>query len=185
MMNEFQNNLQNVEFQQKQIIMMGGDIKKSQKKQLSPQEIDKFKKDLVGMYYGFTSINWGNGMTLGMAWQKALEQMDGFAMSKLKIINHPANEHLMKFYREFRRNTAKNIMTSKYADEKLPERLKKSFVDYGQKRVKETKSDIDKLYQKYMPEKEIKHEQDVVKFDLAKKRTKQMTLQLLMQQQRA
>ena len=182
MMNEFENNLQTAEFQQKQIIMMGGDIQKNQIKQITQQETDKLKKDLIGMYYGFTSINWGYGMTLGMAWQKSLEQMDGFVMSKLKIVNHSVNIHLLKFYKEFRRDMAKSIMTSKYADEKLSLRLQKDFINYGQKRVKETKIDIDKTYQKYMPEKEIKQLPVTVKFGLVQKRAEQMTLQLVMQQ---
>ena len=165
------------EFPRKQFIMMGGPLKVVQNK-LSHAETEKMKKDYVGMYYGLTSINWGHSMTLGMAWQKALEQMDAFVASKVKIQNHLVNTELMKYHTEFRRNMAKNIMTSKYADEKLPERLKKSFVDYGTKWVKETKGALDKMYKAHMPKQEAPKAPNIKTFDIVK----QKTLQLMQQQ---
>ena len=82
-----------MEFRQKQNIMLG--IFDKQTVRLSAEEIKKMKQDYVGMYYGFVSINWGQGLTLGMAWQKALEQMDAFVASKTKIPNHPANKDFL------------------------------------------------------------------------------------------
>ena len=63
----FENNMQNLELQQKQIMMMGGLINKKQKK-LSEEEIKQLKKDYSLMYFGFVSINWGQGKTLGVSW---------------------------------------------------------------------------------------------------------------------
>lgn len=183
---ENEKNFMNLEIQQKQIMMMGGILEKDKenKKQLTIQEIEQFKKDWRRMYFGFTSINWGQGMTLGMAWQKALEQMDGFAMSKLKMANHPANDTLLKYHREFRRDMAKTIMTNPYVEEKLPDRYKNTFLEHGQKEVVKHKSKIDDLYKQYMPQQDIKLQQTTaVKFDLANRNVQQMLQQIMIQQQ--
>lgn len=166
------------ELQQKQFIMMGGSLKVVQNK-LSQIEIEKMKKNYVGMYYALAAINWGQGITLGMAWQKALEQMDAFVASKTKIPNHPANAELKKYHNEFRRDMAKTIMTSEYTGEKLPEHLKKYFIDYGTKRVKETKGALDELYKTHMPKQELSKVPVVKSFEIAKRKTQQL---LLMQQ---
>jgi len=170
-----------LELQQKYLVMMGGSLKESQNK-LSHMDIEKMKKDYVGMYYALVSINWGQGMTLGMAWQKALEQIDAFVASKMKIPNHPANSELVKYHNQFRRDRAKSIMTSEYADEKLSDRLKKSFVDYGTKRVKETKGALDNMYKKYMPKQEMQKTTNGKSFDIAKQ--KQLLLLQQMMNQR-
>lgn len=180
---ESKKNITDSEFLKKQIIMMGGSIDNN-KKQISPQEIEKFKKNWIKMYYGFVSVNWGAGMTLGMAWQKALEQMDAYAMSKSKVQNHPINEHMIKFHREFRRDMAKTIMTSEYADYKLPEHLKQKLADYGQKRIRESKSDIDNMYKQYAPEHQDTNRQIIsVKFNVANRNVQSMMQQILIQQQ--
>ena len=170
-----------LELQQKHFIMMGGALKVIQNK-LSPMEIEKMKKDYVGMYYGLASINWGQGMTLGMAWQKALEQMDAFVASKAKIPNHPANSELIKYHNQFRRDMAKSIMTSDYTGEKLPEHLKKSFLTYGTKRVKETKNALNDMYKKHMPKQEMQKTTNGKSFDIAKQ--KQLLLLQQMMNQR-
>jgi len=148
MMNEQKNNSKNLEIFQKQIIMMGGDIKKEQQK-LSPETIKQIEKNYRQMYIGFTSINWGMGKTLGVSWQKALEQMDAFVESKIKVANHPMNNALIKIHKEFRADMAKFIMQSPHAENKLSERLKKDFIDDGTKNIKQAKAVLDDLYKQY------------------------------------
>ena len=176
-----QKNQIDFEFQQKQFLMMGGSIK-TVKEKLSQAEIEKMKKNYVGMYYALTSINWGQGMTLGMAWQKALEQMDAFVASKVKIRNHPANQELLNYHKEFRRHQSKFIMTNEYADMKLTENLKKPFLDYGTKRLNETKSALDEMYKAHMPEQQLQTAPVAKQFDIAKNKTQQLMQQILIQQ---
>lgn len=171
----------NLELQQKQLMMMGGLVKNIQNK-LSRPEIEKMKQNYVGMYYAFVSVNWGQGMTLGMAWQKALEQMDAFVASKAKVQNHPANQDLIKYHNEFRRDMAKSIMTSEYTDEKLEERLKKSFLSYGMKRLKETKKSLDDIYDAHMPKQELQKIPVNKSFDVAKQKTMQLMQKFFLQQ---
>ena len=179
-MNEMEKNLQNMKFRQKQIVMMGGGINQQTKK-LSPAEIEQMKKNYVAMYFGFTSINWGMGKTLGMSWQKALEQMDGYVMSKVKIPNHPANAELIKFHTEFRRDMAKFIMTNPYTNVKLKEHHKKLFLDYGTKRVKESKNTLDKIYEQHMPSMDVKSQSKDNKFDVANRNLQQVIQSMLLQ----
>lgn len=178
MVDTVKNNVQNFDLQQKQIIMMGGMVDKKQNK-LSPEIIRQIQKDYVKMYYGFVSINWGMGKTLGVSWQKALEQMDAYVMSKLKIGNHPINSEFVKMHREFRRDMAKSIMTNPYTEEKLNERYKKSFLDYGTKCVKESKGALDNLYVAHMPKQSEKQQITSVKFMSATQKTQQMLQQML------
>lgn len=181
MVDMVRNNVQNFDLQQKQIMMMGGIVDKKQNK-LSPETIRQIQKDYVKMYYGFVSINWGMGKTLGVSWQKALEQMDGYVASKLKVGNHPLNSELIKMHREFRRDMAKAIMTNPYTDEKLKEQYKKSFLDYGTKCVKESKKSLDNMYIAHMPKQSEKQQIASVKFNFATQRTQQMLQQMLMYQ---
>lgn len=174
-------NNKNLTLQQKQIIMMGGNIKTEQK--LSQQEIENIKKDYSRMYYAFTSINWAHGMTLGMAWQKALEQMQSFVAIKSENANHPMTNELIKIHREFHHDMAKRIMTSEYTGDKLSENHKKSFLDYGQKQFKKSKESLDAVYKKYMPTKEITKESKIIKLEIGKQRAQQILHQMLLQQQ--
>nr|MBQ0090915.1 hypothetical protein [Candidatus Enterousia merdequi] len=175
------NELKNMSLEQEQQILLGLNVKKT--KDLSQQEIEKMQKDYIGMYYALTSINWSQGMTLGMAWQKALEQMDAFVASKTKMINHPMNKHLSKIHSEFRKKQSERIMTSEYAECKLNPVHKKSFLDYGTKRVKDTKDSLNNLYQKYMPEKtEVNNQQKSHSFDLAKQKAQFLMQQIMLQQ---
>lgn len=174
--------IQQMELRQKQFIMMGGKSNTNQKK-LSELEIKQIKQKYRSMYIGFVSINWGSGKTLGVSWQKALEQMDGFIASKSKIVGHPINNELVKYHAEFRRDMARHIMTSDYSEDKLSEEHKKFFFDDGEKMLKKSKSALDSLYQQYMPQQNIEKTSIAHKFGLANQKVQQMLQQLLMQQQ--
>jgi len=176
-----QNN-QNSEFQKKQFMLMGGEMKNINNK-LSAEEIKQITKNYRDMYFALTSINWGMGMTLGMAWQKALEQMDSFVAAKTKVENHPMNAELTKIHREFRRNMAKHIMTSEYAEEKLDEHHKKMFISYGEKMCVKSKKVLNDIYQKHMPKMEITKQPIGFKFQLAQQKTQNIIQQMILQQQ--
>ena len=173
-------NINQFELQQKQIMLMGGNVK--QQKNLSQPEIEKLKKDFIGMYFALAAINWGHGMNLGRAWQTALEQMGAFVSAKAKITNHPVCNHLNKIYSDFRRDMSRHIMTSEYANAKLNPEFANSFINYGTRRIQETKNSINNLYQKYMPQKQIQNPFIGHKFEIAKQNTQKIMQQMLLQQ---
>ena len=177
MTNEY---IRKLEIQKQQRMMMGGMVNDQQKK-LSPEEIKKMKQDYFTMYFGFTSINWGSGKTLGVSWQKALEQMDAYVMSKAKTANHPVNEEFIKLHRQFRGEMAKFIMKNPYTEQKLKPDYRQDFLNYGTKRVKSGKSSLDGLYQQYMP-KENSQTPTMVKFNFANKNVQQILQNFLAQQ---
>jgi 5-keto 4-deoxyuronate isomerase len=183
MMQEFQKNQIELEFQQKQQMLMGGSVDAKAKKKMTPEDIKQMKKDYTNMYFALTSINWGHGGTLGMAWQKALSQMDAFVSTKMKMINHPMGKELLKMHTEFRRNMSKHIMTSEYAEEKLQERHKKLFIERGEKNFNKAKNSLDKIYDKYMPEKTEAKTPVAKSFAIAQQQTHQRIQQILAQQQ--
>ena len=180
----FQNNMQNFKLQQMKLMMVGG-LNTNTKQKLPPEVVKQIHKDYIHMYYAFVSINWGQGKTLGVSWQKGLEQMDAFVASKMKIANHPANNELLKIHTEFRKDMAKTIMTNPNTEEKLDDRLKKSFLNYGMKEVSKSKTALDNMYKKYMPEnlqeKTQEQPQKAKQLNLANYKAQQV-LQILMQQ---
>ncbi len=180
MMNEINKNLQNMEIQQLQMKMFGLNI--DAKSKISMDEIKKIKQNYVGMYYGFVSVNWGRGMTLGMAWQKALEQMDAFIGGKTKTPNHSLNKILTQIHSDFRREMAKTIMDSHYADEKLNPQYAAGFVNHGAKRISETKDFLNNVYKKYMPEKTEQKQPQVKSFDIAKQNAQKLMQQMMLEQ---
>ena len=163
----YENNMQNIELQRKKIIMMGGSVKREQQK-LPKETIEEMKKNYTKMYFAFTSINWASGKTLGMSWQKALEQMDSYVATKTKMQNHPIGTELMKIHNSFRREMAKSIMTSQHANEKLQEpHIIQSFMNYGTKSLKNGKYVLDNMYQKYTPKTNIKNPEILHKFGIS------------------
>ena len=176
-----QNDMKNLELQQKQIIMMGGLVDKKEKK-LSIEEIKKLENDYTWMYFGFVSINWGQGKTLGVSWQKGLEQMDAFIATKTKQVGHPVNDELVKIHARFRKEMAETIMTNPNVDAKLDERLKKVFFEMGVKDLKTHKDALEDTYKRFAPEQSITKPDVAKKFDIANQKTQKL-LQILSSQQ--
>ena len=173
-------NLNQSYLQQKQDMLFGADVKSQVK--LNPIEIKNIEKNFVGMYFALAAINWGRGMTLGQAWQSALEQLGAFVAAKTKIANHPINAHLTKCYKEFRRDMSKHIMTCPYSKHKLRPEYAQSFINYGTKRTMETKNSLNNLYQKYMPKTQIKTQFVGHKFAIAKQKTHALMQKIISQQ---
>ena len=165
------------EIQERQLMLMGVAVKNNQKK-LSFEDIRKMKQLYRDMYFAFTSINWGQGMTLGMAWQKALKQMETFVALKIKTPNHPMNTELIKFHNEFRKDMSKHIMTSEFSEVKLLDRHKNLFLQDGMKQLKKSKDSLNDMHKQFMPEKIADKNQNVKTFENAQLRAKQMMQQM-------
>ena len=175
-----ENSLQNLKTQQKLFIVMGGDIKSEQKK-MSIQDIEKLRKNYRFMYVGFACMNWAHGNTLGMAWQKALEQMESFVKSKMKNINNPVNIELIKIHTEFKREMSKHIMTSHNTNMTVEGAEAKNFLEWGELYMKKSKKPLDDIYKKYMPKQTVQKTPLVKQFDIAKQKADQLMQQILLQ----
>ncbi len=173
------------ELLQKQFLMMGGML--DQQKKLTPQEIKKIEQDYRTMYFGLTSLNWSQGMTLGMAWQKALEQMWSFIGGKTKNGNQLVNEHLVKIHTRFKQDQSKHIMecTGKESETKLSKEMAKFFQNGGAEMVQKGKEVIDKVYEKYHTEQNVQKNSDGKKFEIAKYNVQKIVQQMLMRQRNA
>ena len=136
------------------------------------------------MYYGLTSLNWSKGMTLGMAWQKALEQMESFIAGKTKQINHPVNEHLVKIHTDFKKDMSKYIMdrAGKESETKLSPRLMKIFAEDGTKMTQRGKDALNQFYKKYMPQQNVSDKKSIHNFEIVKQKTQQLMQQIMLQQ---
>ncbi len=182
MMQTLDMNIKKNELQQKQFIMIGGTIENQKK--LSPEEIKQIRKNYREMYYGLTSLNWSKGMTLGMAWQKALEQIESFIVGKTKKANHPVNECLIKIHTRFKKEMSRHIMNraGKESESKLSPRLMKIFAEDGIKMTQKGKDVLNQFYQKYMPQQNISDKQSVHKFEIVKQKAQQLMQQIMLQQ---
>lgn len=180
---------QRQEILQKQILMHGGsiDVLNKNQKKLSVEEVKRLEKDYRKMYFGLTAVNWSQGMTLGMAWQKALQQIEAFVQTKTKIANHPVNAYLNRIHAKFKRDMSKHIMDckGKESETKLSPKLKKIFAAYGTKEVQTGKSSLNDWYQKYMPEQTIQKIPDVKKFEFVKQNIQQSVMLEFLSRNRA
>lgn len=181
MMQEFEKNQLDLEFQQKQLMSMSG-FAETNKKQIAKEDIAQMKKNYLEMYLGLKNINWSQGMTLGMALQKALVQMDAFVASKLKVQNHPMGQELLKMHTEFRREMARHIMTSKHSEEKLQERHQQLYKERGEQSFKKASDSLNKVYDKYEPEVTTKKTPVMKSFEIAQQHTQQKIQQILWNQ---
>ena len=72
-------------------------------------------------------------------------------------------------------------MTNPYVDEKLDERLKKKFLEFGMKDLRKGKDALDATYKKYMPEQTVNKTVDANKFNVANQNARQMFQMLMLQ----
>lgn len=167
---------------QQRILMMMGE-EKNRKLELDHKEENKIAKDYSKMYFALATIRWCRGESLGMARQKSLEQMNSFVQSK-KNVAHPMNKYLMAINNQMHREVAQLNMTDENSDKKieihsdLVQKWAKEATEVFQQCLKE----LNDMYKKYMPEKDIKQQPATIKFELAQKKTQQMMQQLLAQQ---
>lgn len=79
-------------------------------------ELKQMKRGFDKMYNSLVSLNWSKGGNLGMAWQKALEQMSAFVQNKTQI-NHPANEYIKQLDKDNRKTMSEYIMKSDFSND--------------------------------------------------------------------
>lgn len=169
---------ENLDLQKKRFIMLGGNIEHNVKK-VSSKDIEKLKRCYKFMYAGFVCLNWSNGCKLGVAWQKALEQMEAFIKSKTKIKNHPLNQELLKIHAEFRRKMSEYIMKNqKHAQSTVQGAEAKNFLDLSKYFMKKSRKRFDNMYKKYMPEQIIKETPMSKSFGVAKQNVQKLIVDI-------
>ena len=78
-------------------------------------EQSEIAKIYARMYFALAIVRWCRGETLGVARQKAMEQMDNFMQSKSNSKN-PADKYLIEFKKQFHAHMAKiNVEDTKSA----------------------------------------------------------------------
>lgn len=105
------------EIQQQMAVLMCG--KQQEKQDLTTQQKEAITQSYMEMYFALAAFNWGGGMTLGVAWQKALEQMHAFVSSKAKTVSNPVNKYLVGVHAQHRRDMSERMMFSPNAEDKL------------------------------------------------------------------
>lgn len=179
MMNEKNSVFQNPEIQQKMFILAG---QKEQQQTLSPETKKQIRKDCIGMFFSLAAINWCHGGSLGMAWQKGLEQMESYIKTKTKNPGNPVGIYLAEVYAKLKHDMAKTIMTSPHSQEplKLNEESKKSWEEFCVKDANKKMANLNGVYNEYRP-KQILENSKAKSFDIAKQNTQQLMQQILMQ----
>ena len=99
----------------KQLIMMITDNAKMESFNFANPEQSEIAKIYARMYFALAIVRWCRGETLGVARQKAMEQMDNFMQSKSNSKN-PADKYLIEFKKQFHAHMAKiNVEDTKSA----------------------------------------------------------------------
>lgn len=169
------------DIQQRMLMMMGNE--KDKKLELSKAEENKIAKCYRKMYFALATIRWCRGETLGIARQKSLEQMNNYIKSKTNVA-HPMNKYLMAINGQMHREISQTNMTDKNSDKKVeigPE-LAKKWTAEATKEFQQNLKDLNEMYQKYMPQKDLKKMPATKSFDIAKQRAQQLMQQILLQQ---
>ncbi len=159
--------------QQRMLMMMGEE--KNQKLELSKDEEKKIAQNYAVMFFALATMRWCRGETLGVARQKALEQMNSFVKNKTNVA-HPMNKYLIAINNQYHRFVSQLNMTDKNSDKKIEvsSDLAAKLSEEAIKKFKEALKLLNEMYKKYMPEKDIKKQPATVKFDLAKQNAQKM-----------
>lgn len=175
--------LLNPDVQDKMAILMG--TKKENQPELTPEQQKQITKNYIAMFFSLGVIYWCNGATLGVAWQKALEQMDSFVKTKIKVVNHPMAKYLNKLHEKHRHDTSKEIMMNPNSNMKLdlPAKVAKQWADFATKHFQENKGALNNLYQQLMPQQQMAEESKKEPFKTAQEKTLKMMQQLMLQYQ--
>lgn len=118
---------------EKLTILAGQDAKRP----LNPDTKKQLSTAYFQLYFGLSGINWANkNYSLGMAWQKALTQIDAFVQSKRK--DNPAAMYLHQINAAHKTAWPQQIMTHAQRDSMLQATKEKeaAFRKYSQDQVK-------------------------------------------------
>lgn len=168
---------------QQRILMIMGD-KKNPKLELTKSEETKIAQNYRKMYITLATIRWCKGESLGVARQHAMAQMNTFVKSKVDIA-HPMNKYLMTINNQIIRTISQLNMTDENSDKKInmnPELATKWSVE-ATKIFQQNMHELNEMYQKYMPVKDVKQQPVNVKFKTANRRVVDMLNHMLAQQQ--
>lgn len=166
------------DIQQRMLMIMGNE--KNKKLELDKAAENKIAKNYQKMYFALATVRWCRGETLGIARQRALEQMNSYVGTKADIA-HPMNKYLIAINGQISREVSYRNMTDEHSDKKIDinSELAKKWSAESTKIFQQCMHELNELYQKYMPAKEKKEQPAMVKFNLAQHRTQQLMQQIL------
>lgn len=164
------------------ILMISGD-KKDSKLELTQEQQKQVAVNFSKMFSGLVVINWCRGLKLGMAKQKALEQMSAYVKSKTNP-EHPMNKYLHALDNQYRREVSEEIMKSEHSEEILP--VNADWVKKWEKLATDdfniSMQQMNQMHKEFMPQKTPEKQFGAKSFEEAKDKAYQKMLLILQQQ---
>lgn len=116
---------------------------------INEKDLVEIRHAFVKMYNSLATINYCSGGTVGMAQQKALEQMSSFIRAKTKQ-NHPMNEYLKKLDSENRKNMSEYIMKNSFSNNVFDDAVvAKRWKNMADSELKSSLVAFNNIYRKY------------------------------------
>lgn len=164
------------------ILMINGD-KKDPKLELTKEQETQIAVNFGKMFSGLVVVNWCRGLNLGMAKQKALEQMSAYVKSKSNP-EHPMNKYLHALDNQYRREVSENIMKSEHSDATLT--VGSEWVKQWEKLATDdfniSMQQMNQMHKEFMPQKTPEKQFGAKSFEEAKDKAHQKMLLILQQQ---
>jgi len=164
------------------ILMINGD-KKDSKLELTKEQQKQISVNFSKMFSGLVVVNWCRGLKLGVARQKALEQMSAYVKSKLNP-EHPMNKYLHALDNQYRRDISEVNMEDEFADDTLP--VKADWVKEWEKLATDdfniSMQKINQMYKEFMPQKTPEKQFGAKSFEEAKEKAHKKMLMILQMQ---
>ena len=116
---------------------------------INEKDLNAIKHEFIKMYNSLATINYCRGGTVGMAQQKALDQMSSFVKAKT-VQNHPMNEYLKKLDSDNRKTMSEYIMKNSFSNDVFNDDV--AAKQWGKMAENELKSSLGKfndIYRKY------------------------------------
>lgn len=166
------------DIQQRMLMIMGNE--KDKKLELDSVTENKIAQNYQKMFFALATIRWCRGETLGIARQRALDQMNSYVKSKANIA-HPMNKYLIAINGQVAREISYRNMTDENSDKKIDMNsdLAKKWSVEATKVFQQCMRELNDIYQKHMPAKEKKEQPATVKFELAQRRAQQLMQKVL------
>ena len=133
---------------------------KLNEKQLTVEDKKIIEKGVGDLFFGLAWTNWLKGSTLGHAWQKALEQVDGFVSSKNQ--DNPAAKHLREVAAIGKSRMSRVIMTNSNSNKKMecpPEKVQE-WSEIGTKWTGQGLQQLNVKTKEFEPEKKESQQQN-------------------------
>ncbi len=146
------------------------------------RDLEQIKLAFTKMYNSLAKINFCRGGTVGMAQQKALDQMSSFVKIKTTQ-DHPLNEFLKNLDSEHRKTTAEHIMKSSSSNNVFDDNIvANNYRQMAESELKTSLKNFNSIYRKY-PGSQLGNDKGT-QININQQKLIQMYLQMVQQKSR-